>query len=71
MQKPDDAMLLVHEHLVGVYMDLVEYNDEDEDDVRKDFEEMTTILLEALQLQINATTATENGKEFTCKITIP
>ena len=39
MQKPDDSLLLVHEHLVSVYMDLIEFDDEDEDEVRTDVEE--------------------------------
>ena len=30
MQKPDDSLLLVHEHLVSVYMDLIEFDDEDQ-----------------------------------------
>ena len=70
MQKPDDSLLLVHEHLVSVYMDLIEFDDEDEDEVRTDFEELTSILIEALQLQITSSTKTETGKELTCKITI-
>ena len=70
MQKPDDSLLLVHEHLVSVYMDLIEFDDEDEDEVRTDFEELTSILIEALQLQITSSAKTETGKELTCKITI-
>lgn len=70
MQKPDDSLLLVHEHLVSVYMDLIEFDDEDEDEVRTDFEELVAILIEALQLQITSSAKTENGKELICKIII-
>ena len=71
MQKPDDAILLIQEHLISVCMDLVEYGDDDEEDVRTDFEELLMILLESLQLKVSATSKTKTGKEFTCKITIP
>ena len=70
MQKPDDSLLLIHEHLVSVYMDLIEFDDEDQDEVRTDFEELTGILIEALQLQITSSAKTEAGKEFNCKITM-
>ncbi len=70
MQKPDDSLLLVHEHLVSVYMDLIEFDDEDEDEVRTDFEELVAILIEALQVQITSSAKTENGKELICKIII-
>jgi len=70
MQKPDDSLLVVHEHLVSVYMDLIDFEDEDEDEVRTDFEELVSILIEALQLQITSSAKTDEGKELTCKIII-
>ena len=67
MQKPDDAILLIQEHLISVCMDLVEYGDDDEEDVRTDFEELLMILLESLQLKVSARSKTKPVKNLLVK----
>ena len=62
MQPPSDGLLVIHEHLVNVCMDLVEVDEgEDLKDVKDDFDNMIQIILEALQIQVNTKDATEEG----------
>ncbi len=71
MQPPSDGLLVIHEHLVEVCMDLVQA-DEDEDlkEVREDFDNMIQIILEALQIEVNEKIVTEEGINFQCDMTI-
>ncbi len=71
MQPPSDGLLVIHEHLVEVCMDLVQA-DEDEDlkEVREDFDNMIQIILEALQIEVNEKIVTEEGINFQCGMTI-
>ena len=69
MQPPSDGLLVIHEHLVNVCMDLVEVDEgEDLKDVKDDFDNMIQIILEALQIQVNTKEATEEGVRFNCDL---
>jgi hypothetical protein len=71
MQKPDDGMMLVHDHLVDVYMDLVEVEDADRQEIRQDFVEMVDIILDSLQLKLSSRANNETTIDFNCYISIP
>ena len=71
MQKPDDGMMLVHDHLVDVYMDLVEVEDADRQEIRQDFVEMVDIILDSLQLKLSSRADNETTIDFNCYISIP
>ena len=71
MQKPDDGMMFVHDHLVDVYMDLVEVEDADRQEIRQDFVEMVDIILDSLQLKLSSRADNETTIDFNCYISIP
>lgn len=71
MQKPNDGMMLIHDHLVDVYMDLVEVEDEDREETRQDFVEMVDIILDSLQLKLSSRADKKTTIDFSCYITIP
>ena len=71
MRKPDDAMLLIHDHLVGVCLDLVEVDEDDYDEMRQDMAEMVEIILDSLQIKLTSRSETEQSIDFNCQISIP
>ena len=71
MRKPDDGMMLIHDHLVEVCMDLVEVDEEDRDETKQDFVEMVELFLESLQLRLSTRVEQEPTIQFNCNITIP
>ena len=64
-------MMLVHDHLVDVYMDLVEVEDADRQEIRQDFVEMVDIILDSLQLKLSSRADNETTIDFNCYISIP
>jgi DUF438 domain-containing protein len=71
MQAPSDGLLVIHEHLVDVCMDLVQADEgEDLNEVKDDFDNMIQIILEALQIEVNEKTVTDEGIKFQCNMTI-
>lgn len=71
MRKPDDGLMLIHDHLVEVCMDLVEVDDEDREETRQDFVEMVELFLESLQLKLSSRAEHETTIDFNCSISIP
>ena len=65
----DDSILLIRDHMIGVCMDLVATNeDEDPEDVREDFTEMVDILLEATDLKVQETKSNGKSTLFNCTV---
>jgi hypothetical protein len=64
-----DSILTVREHLIKVCMDLVEVSkEEDEFEVRQDFEQMVDLILESLDLKITETKESKGSTFHNCTI---